>query len=108
MNTIQIIVIACILAAIGLISLWWGTKTAHDLDQEEDVYVRPKFQPRKVTDLSTPSSIPPIKEDVTPISTEKAIAPKRRHYKKNYKKKPTNAKNAQVDKKPVGRPRKSE
>jgi len=91
MNTIQIIVIACILGAIGLITLWWGAKTAHDLDQEEDVYIRPKFQPRKVTDLST---------------TEAPKRKKKRYY--NKKKKPTVANNAQVEKRPVGRPKKSE
>jgi hypothetical protein len=39
-----------------------------------------------VVDLSTPSSIPPIKEDVTPVSTETAIAPKKKkYYKKRTK-----------------------
>ena len=90
MNTTQIIVIGCILGAIGLISLWWGAKTAHDLDKEEDVYVRPKFQPRKVTDLST------------------SEAPKKKKKRYYNKKKPAVANNAQVEKRPVGRPRKSE
>ena len=48
-----------------------------------------KFQPRKVTDLSKPT------------------VPKKKYYKKK-KKKPAIVNNAPVDKKPVGRPKKSE
>ena len=98
MNTIQIIVIACILAAIGLISLWWGTKTAHDLDQEEDVYVRPKFQPRKV---SYTKGVDPYASQLEHSYPKK----KKRYY--NKKKKPAVANNAPTEKRPVGRPKKS-
>ena len=91
MNTIQIIVIACILGAIGLITLWWGAKTAHDLDQEEYI-APPKFQPRKVT--------------VVVSDTEKPKRKKKRYY--NKKKKPAIANNATTEKRPVGRPRKVE
>ena len=91
MNTIQIIIIACVLGAIGLITLWWGAKTAHDLDQEEYI-APPKFQPRKVT-------------VVVSDETEKPKRKKKRYY--NKKKKPAVAENAPTEKRPVGRPRKS-
>lgn len=107
METNEIIIAAIISIVLGLFVTFIAARNAEEI-KEDELPSSSKFKPRKMVDLSTPSSIPPIKEDVTPVSTEKAIAPKRRHYKKNYKKKPTNAKNAQVDKKPVGRPRKSE
>jgi nitrogen fixation-related uncharacterized protein len=96
MNTIQIIVIACILGAIGLITLWWGAKTAHDLDQEDEYIAPPRFQPRKVS----------YTKGVDPYEIEKPKRKKKRYY--NKKKKPAVAENAQVEKRPVGRPRKSE
>ena len=93
MNTIQIIVIACILGAIGLITLWWGAKTAHDLDQEEYI-APPKFQPRKVS----------YTKGVDPYETEKPKRKKKRYYNK---KKPAVANNAPTEKRSVGRPRKT-
>ena len=96
MNTIQIIVIACILGAIGLITLWWGAKTAHDLDQEEEYIAPPRFKPRKVTDLSKGTM------GMDPI--DKPKRKKKRYYNK---KKPAVANNAPTEKRPVGRPRKT-
>ena len=92
MDSTQIIIVVCVLAAIGLVSLWWSAKNAHDLDQEEQYTAPPKFQPRKVT----------------VVVSEGIEKPKRKYYKrKNKKKKPTVAQTAQVEKRPVGRPKKS-
>jgi hypothetical protein len=82
MNYLFIILPA--IAVVTVVTLYIFSRNAQEI--EEDVPVI-KFQPRKVVDLSTPTSIPPIKEDVTPVSTEKAIAPKKKkHYKKRPKK----------------------
>ena len=93
METNEIIIAAIISIVLGLFVTFIAARNAEEI-KEDELPSSPKFEPRKITDLSS---------DQTP-----PVAPKRRHYKKNYKKKPTNAKNAQVDKKPVGRPRKSE
>jgi hypothetical protein len=93
------------IAIVTMVGFYILTRNAQEIKEEKPL---PKFQPRKVVDLSTPSSIPPIKEDVTPVSTEEKLAPKRkkkRYY--NKKKKSTIANNAQVEKRPVGRPRKT-
>jgi hypothetical protein len=106
MNLTEIIITGCVLAAIGLICLWWALITAHDLEKEEHTFA-PKFQPRKVVDLSAPTSINLAKKDVTPVSTKEALAPKKkkkRYY--NKKKKPAVANSAPTEKRPVGRPRK--
>ena len=82
MNYLFIILPA--IAVVTVVTLYIFSRNAQEI--EEDVPVI-KFQPRKVVDLSTPTSIPPIKEDVIPVSTEKAIAPKKKkHYKKRTKK----------------------
>jgi len=75
-------IILPVIAVVAMIALYIFSKSAQEI--EEDVPVI-KFQPRKVVDLSTPTSIPPIKEDVTPVSTETAVAPKKKKY---YKKRP--------------------
>jgi len=89
METNEIIIAAIISIVLGLFVTFIAARNAEEI-KEDELPSSHKFQPRKITDLSSEQP------------------PKRRHYKKNYKKKPTNAKNAQVDKKPVGRPRKSE
>lgn len=81
MNYLFIILPA--IAIVTIVTLYIFSRNAQEIE-ENDVPVI-KFEPRKVVDLSTPSSIPPIKEDVTPVSTEKAIAPKKKKY---YKKRP--------------------
>ena len=82
MNYLFIILPA--IAIASMVILYVLTRNAQEIKEEPPVI---KFQPRKVVDLSTPSSIPPIKEDVTPVSTEKAIAPKKKkYYKKRTKK----------------------
>jgi hypothetical protein len=62
-------------------------------EQETNTYIRPKFEPRKVT-------------VVVSDEAEKSKRKKKRYY--NKKKKPTIANNAQVEKRSVGRPRKVE
>lgn len=91
MDSTQIIIVVCVLAAIGLVSLWWSAKNAHDLDQEEQYTAPPKFQPRKIT-------------VVVSDETEKPKRKKKRYYNK---KKPAVATTATTQKRPVGRPKKS-
>lgn len=83
------IIIGCV-AVITVAALYFLSKNAHELKEEE-----PKFQPRKVT----------YTKGVDPYETEKPKRKKKRYY--NKKKKPTVAENAQVEKRPVGRPKKS-
>ena len=107
MNDVFIILVAIAIATV--VALYIFGKGADEINEEKpkiNFYELDKFQPRKMTDLSVPSSINLAKKDVTPVSTEAAIAPKKKYYKKK-KKKPAIANNAQVDKKPVGRPRKT-
>ena len=86
MNTF---IILLVLAAISAAIIYSALKAAKEVDETP---VFPKFEPRKVTYVST--------EEVT----EK---PKRRYKRRNKKKKPAVAENAQVEKRPVGRPKKS-
>jgi hypothetical protein len=88
MNTLAIIFVVMAVISVGFI--YYALKTAERYDEELDSIPTPKFQPRQVTDLSTP--------------VEK---PKRRYKRRNKKKKPAVAENAQVEKRPVGRPKKS-
>jgi hypothetical protein len=84
MNYLFIILPA--IAIVTIVTLYIFSRNAQEIEEDDNKPVI-KFQPRKVVDLSTPSSIPPIKEDVTPVSTEKAIAPKKKkYYKKRTKK----------------------
>lgn len=86
MNTF---IIVLVLAIISTAIIYFALKTAKEVDE---TVVLPKFEPRRVT-------------VVVSEGTEK---PKRRYKKRNKKKKPTVAQNAQVEKRPVGRPKKSE
>jgi len=89
MNTIIIIISVAVVAAILMYALF---RDAEEIKEEE-----PKFQPRKV------SYIP--KKDVI----DSMDKPKKKYYKKrNKKKKPAVANNETVEKRPVGRPRKTE
>jgi hypothetical protein len=88
MEAPTIIVVGVILALLAMLSFLLMKVSSKEYPKEE--IIRPKFQPRKVTDLSNPE------------------APKKRYYKKKRKKKPTVANNAQVEKRSVGRPRKVE
>jgi len=83
MNNLFIIIPAIAIASI--VVLYILTRNAHEIKEDDDKPVT-KFQPRKVTDLSKPA------------------VPKKKYYKKK-KKKPAIT---PVDKKPVGRPKKSE
>ena len=89
MSTIGIILL--VIAAISVASIYYAIKTAERHDENLEASIA-KFQPRKVT-------------VVVSEGTEK---PKRKYYKrKNKKKKPTIAQTAPVEKRPVGRPKKS-
>jgi hypothetical protein len=86
MNKLFIILPA--VAAITFFMLWWGTKNAKEIKEFDEP--TPKFQPRKVT--------------IVVSDTEKPKRKKKRYYNK---KKPAVAQNAPVEKRPVGRPRKT-
>ena len=102
MNTFVIILL--VLAIISVAIMYVSMKNAPEV---EDTPITPKFQPRKVVDLSAPSSINLSKKDVTPVSTEEALAPKKRYKRRNKKKKPAVAETAPTEKRSVGRPKKS-
>jgi hypothetical protein len=82
------IIIGCV-AVVTVAALYFLSKNAHELKEEE-----PKFQPRKVT----------YTKGVDPYETEKPKRKKKRYYNK---KKPAVANNATTEKRPVGRPKKS-
>ena len=83
MNYLFIILPAIAIASVVILYLL--TRSAQEIKEEELPPVI-KFQPRKVVDLSVPSSINLAKKDVTPVSTEAAIAPKKKkYYKKRTK-----------------------
>lgn len=83
MNYLFIIIPAIAIATVVI--LYVLTRNTQEIEEEELPPVI-KFQPRKVVDLSTPSSIPVTKKDVTPVSTEAALAPKKKkYYKKRTK-----------------------
>jgi hypothetical protein len=85
-----------IFVAICLLGIMYYTITSAPEVQDEPKDVYPV---RKVTYVA---ATPKEEEEVTE-------QPKKRRYKKrNKKKKPTVANDAQVDKRPVGRPKKSE
>ncbi len=87
------IILSVIAIAVSIILLYLGLKGAFHMEEEEDPFImqeEPKFQPRKMTI----------------VFKEEFEAPKKKYYKKN-KKKPTMALSAPVEKKPVGRPRKT-
>ena len=80
MNYLFIILPAIAIASVVI--LYVLTRNAQEIKEEPPVI---KFQPRKVVDLSTPTSINLPKKDVTPVSTETAVTPKKKKY---YKKRP--------------------
>jgi hypothetical protein len=89
MTTSNIIVVGFILALLSILSFMLLKNSNKEYPEEEPV--RPKFEPRKVTDLSKGQlGMDPIEKP-------------RRKYKKKRKKPVT-----QVEKRPVGRPKKSE
>ena len=92
MNTLVIILL--VIAIISVAIMYVSIKNAQEVD---DTPISPKFQPRKVIDLSKGT-----------IGTDPVEKPKRRYKRRNKKKKPAVAENAQVEKRPVGRPKKSE
>jgi hypothetical protein len=89
METLNIIALLCVLVFLSIFS--YLLMKISSKEQESDKYVRPKFEPRKMTYNHCTDTI-----EATPKK-------KKRYYKK---KKPTVANNAQVEKRPVGRPRK--
>lgn len=89
MNNLFIILPA--IAIVTFIMLWWGAKNAQEFKHMEPP--TPKFQPRKVTYVAGTDPI------------EKPKRKKKRYY--NKKKKPAVAENATTEKRPVGRPRKT-
>jgi len=85
MNTFVIILL--VLAIISAAIMYVSIKNAEEMN---DTPISPKFQPRKMTDLS---------------NTEQ---PKRRYKRRNKKKKPVVEQTLTTEKRPVGRPKKSE
>jgi hypothetical protein len=83
------IIIICV-AVIAVAVLYFSAKNAQEIKEQE-----PKFQPRKM------SYIP--KKDVI----DSMDKPKRKKKKYYNKKKPAVAQNETVEKRPVGRPKKS-
>jgi uncharacterized protein YpmB len=87
----NVFIIILVVAVVSIVMLYFSAKNAQEVKEE-----KPKFQPRKVT----------YTKGVDPYETEK---PKRKYYKKrNKKKKPAVAESAPTEKRPVGRPKKSE
>jgi hypothetical protein len=97
MEANTIIVVGGILALLTTVSLILLKVSSKEYPEKEELKT-PKFEPRKVTDLSKGTM------GMDPI--DKPKRKKKRYY--NKKKKPTVANNAQVEKRPVGRPRKVE
>jgi len=94
MSTFLIILLVTAIISAGFIFYALQTAERHDEELEKSIT---KFQPRQVTDLSKGT-----------IGTDPIEKPKRKYYKRrNKKKKPAVAENAQVEKRPVGRPKKS-
>lgn len=85
MNYLFIILPAIAIATV--VCLYILTRNAQEIEEELPPVI--KFQPRNVIDLSKPQ------------------VPKKKYYKKR-KKKPTVTNNELVDKRPVGRPKKSQ
>jgi len=93
MNDVFIILVAVAIATV--VALYIFGKGADEIKEEKpkiNFNELDRFQPRKMTDLSKP--------------VDPTTAPKKKYYKKR-KKKPAVANNTIVDKKPVGRPRKT-
>ena len=91
MNTFIIIISVAVVTAIVMYALFQDNQ---EIKEEE-----PRFKPRKVT----------YTKGVDPYTSQLEPAyPKKKYYKKrNKKKKPAVANNETVEKRPVGRPRKT-
>ena len=87
----ELFIILPVVAIISIAFIIYATRNSQEIKEEE-----PKFQPRKVS----------YTKGVDPYETEKPKRKKKKYY--NKKKKPAVAENAQVEKRPVGRPRKAE
>jgi hypothetical protein len=92
MNTLVIILL--VLAIISVAIMYVSIKNAQEVD---DTPISPKFQPRKVIDLSKGT-----------VGTDPVEKPKRRYKRRNKKKKPVVEQTLTTEKRPVGRPKKSE
>tara|TARA_R110000868_G_scaffold63021_1_gene190091 strand:+ start:433 stop:705 length:273 start_codon:yes stop_codon:yes gene_type:complete len=87
----NVFIIILTVAAIVALVLYLSTKNAHEIKEHEKPII--KFEPRKVVDFSKGQ-----------LGIDPVPAPKKKYYKKR-KKKPSI--NVSIDKKPVGRPRKT-
>jgi hypothetical protein len=93
------IIIICV-AVIAVAVLYFSAKNAQEIKEE-----KPKFQPRKVTytiGVDPYEQAPPKKNVIDSMDK-----PKRKKKKYYNKKKPAVAQNETVEKRPVGRPKKS-
>lgn len=84
----NVFIIILVVAVIAVAVLYFSAKNAQEIDESQE---EPKFQPRKVT--------------VIVSDTEKPKRKKKKYY--NKKKKTAVANNETVEKRPVGRPRKT-
>lgn len=89
MDTIQITILICILAALAVVSMCYAASTAQEIEEEKP---SPKIEAGKVTYSHCTAE------------TEKPKKKRRKYYKK---KKPAIANTATTEKRPVGRPKKS-
>lgn len=96
MEAPTIIVIGVILALLSAVSIILLKVSSKEYPSKEEEYVRPKFEARKVTDLS--------KGQLGMDPIEKPKRKKKRYYNK---KKPAVAETAPTEKRSVGRPKKS-
>ena len=77
MTTSNIIVIGFVLALLSIASFMLLKQSRKEYPPKEEEPTPPKFKPRKVTDLSKGQ-----------VVAEQPTAPKKKNYRKNYKKKP--------------------
>lgn len=96
MTTSNIIIVGIVLAFLSILSLILLKVSSKEYPKTEEERERPKFQARKMTDLSKGTM------GMDPI--EKPKRKKKRYYNK---KKPAVANNATTEKRSVGRPRKT-
>lgn len=77
MTTSNIIVIGFVLALLSIVSFMLLKHSSKEYPPKEEEPTPPKFKARKVTDLSKGQ-----------VVAEYPAAPKKKNYRKNYKKKP--------------------
>jgi hypothetical protein len=95
MNYLFIVIPAILISIVLIYTAIVGAAHIQEEEDPFDIQKDDKFQPRKITDLSKGT-----------LGTDPVVvAPKKKYYKKK-KKKPSV--NTPVEKKPVGRPKKSE